>query len=56
MKEKQDLEHVDGLDTEDLELVDLDLEDLDQLPDEPVQQPEENLNALCGRRPRKTPP
>ena len=43
MKEKQDLEHVDGLDTEDLELVDLDLEDLDQLPDEPVQQPEENL-------------
>lgn len=43
MKEKQDLEHVDVLDTEDLELVDLDLEDLDQLPDEPVQQPEENL-------------
>ena len=43
MKEKQDLEHADGLDTEDLELVDLDLEDLDQLPDEPVQQPEENL-------------
>lgn len=43
MKEKQDLEHADVLDTEDLELVDLDLEDLDQLPDEPVQQPEENL-------------
>lgn len=58
MKEKQDLEHVDGLDTEDLELVDLDLEDLDQLPDEPVQQPEENLEhqAEDGKAEKDEPP
>ena len=56
MKEKQDLEHVDGLDTEDLELVDLDLED--QLPDEPVQQPEENLEhqAEDGKAEKDEPP
>lgn len=53
MKEKQDLEHVDGLDTEDL-----DLEDLDQLPDEPVQQPEENLEhqAEDGKAEKDEPP
>lgn len=58
MKEKQDLEHVDGLDTEDLELVDLDLEDLEQLPDEPVQQPEENLEhqAEDGKAEKDEPP
>ena len=58
MKEKQDLEHVDVLDTEDLELVDLDLEDLDQLPDEPVQQPEENLEhqAEDGKAEKDEPP
>lgn len=58
MKEKQDLEHVDGLDTEDLELVDLDLEDLDQLPDELVQQPEENLEhqAEDGKAEKNEPP
>lgn len=58
MKEKQDLEHVDGLDTEDLELVDLDLEDLDQLPDELVQQPEENLEhqAEDGKAEKDEPP
>lgn len=58
MKEKQDLEYVDGLDTEDLELVDLDLEDLDQLPDEPVQQPEENLEhqAEDGKAEKDEPP
>lgn len=58
MKEKQDLEHVDGLDTEDLELVDLDLEDLDQLPDESVQQPEENLEhqAEDGKAEKDEPP
>ena len=58
MKEKQALEHVDGLDTEDLELVDLDLEDLDQLPDEPVQQPEENLEhqAEDGKAEKDEPP
>lgn len=58
MKEKQDLEHVDELDTEELELVDLDLEDLDQLPDEPVQQPEENLEHLVedGKAEKDEPP
>lgn len=51
MKEKQDLERVDELDTEGVELTDLDaeLEDLDQLLEQPVQeQPEEK--ALDGRR------
>lgn len=58
MKEKQDLEHVDELGTEDLELVDLDLEDLDQLPDEPVQQPEENVGHLAedGKAKKDEPP
>ena len=41
-----------------MELVDLDLEDLDQLPDEPVQQPEENLEhqAEDGKAEKDEPP
>ena len=45
MKEKKDLEHLDKLNTEDLELMDLDLEleNLEQPSKESVQQLEENI-------------
>lgn len=52
MKEKQDLEHLDEMDTEDLELLDLDLdaEELNQQPEEPVPLPMEETEQGHAER------